>query len=317
MPEAYLHWQFLCHNGKTEASAFGISDPNDPLLVHSLYVPKQKCNPVFTSIDDDSRFDMVEWAEENGIRIDQINRIWLHTHPEMSADPSRVDEETFQKLANCDYAVMGILSRTNDVYARIQHKSSKTDYQIPIEVLWKEFPSSLENLAGKTVEWKKNYDENITEMAMPTVKVKSRQVQGNSSSGSTNTLWAEYCPTCYSHLDKCCCSLYEYIESSKSWEPKKKWERNKDGVLLVPSDWDDDDIENEEFRHAFQEYMQANYDVPDVYLLNDEKFKEAFEDFTEFMGENVSLDEMFPERFDGIEMIEQEDGVWSEDYATV
>ena len=62
---------------------------------------------------------------------EQFARIWLHTHPGDSAEPSGIDEETFDRVfGRCDWAIMFILARGGQTYCRLRmtarHRRSQT-----------------------------------------------------------------------------------------------------------------------------------------------------------------------------------------------
>ena len=66
----------------------------------------------------------------------QFGRIWIHTHPEISAQPSITDEETLARVfAKAEWAVMFILSKTDDVYCRLRFNVGPGgEMEIPVEV---------------------------------------------------------------------------------------------------------------------------------------------------------------------------------------
>jgi len=65
-----------------------------------------------------------------------ITRVWIHTHPGSSAQPSRVDEETFARVfGRSDWAVMAILAQGGQTYARLQFAAGPGgSLRIPVKV---------------------------------------------------------------------------------------------------------------------------------------------------------------------------------------
>jgi len=290
-PEAYLHWQFLCHNGPTEASAFGITDKDDSLLVRSLWVPKQECTVAFTSIDDDSMIDFYEWADDNG----QVGRVWLHTHPSMSATPSGTDEETFkEKFGECNIAVMGILSRTNDSSARVKYKvGGGNSFEIPIKVLWSEFPDQILNLAEKMKVWKDEYAAKVTEKQIPVTTTIKGKKDYQSYDHFGHGMWDD-------EYD------YNWRNSGAAQKYKKKFKKNKGGILLVPETLSESDTEKHILRLEFEEYVKKAYDIEEVTNLNEYDLKSHWDDFLAFKGDEQDLNEIYPERYEMYEIMSED-----------
>ena len=141
-PQAWLKWQFLCHAGPTEIGAFGLSSRNDPLRVEDLLVVKQSTTAVSVAFDDAAVADLFDVMADAGIPPNRFARLWLHTHPGASVDPSGVDEETFRRVfGSCDWAVMGILGRTGRNYARLRFNTGPGGaLEIPTSVDWASWP---------------------------------------------------------------------------------------------------------------------------------------------------------------------------------
>lgn len=115
----------------TEISGFAVSAPDDPLLIVDLIVPAQECTLVSTEIDGDSLAELME----SGV----TTNIWIHTHPNMSAQPSGQDEKTWMDEIGCQsWAIMAIVSQTGDAYARlrVQHGPVAATQELSIVVDW-------------------------------------------------------------------------------------------------------------------------------------------------------------------------------------
>jgi len=96
--------------------------PADKLLsVQDFVTVRQRASAVSVAFDDDAVADYFEHQVDAGRKPKQFARIWLHTHPGDSPQPSGTDEETFERVfGGCDWAVMFILARAGQTYARLQ-----------------------------------------------------------------------------------------------------------------------------------------------------------------------------------------------------
>jgi hypothetical protein len=115
---------------------FGISDPQDPLAITDVALIPQRATSVSVAFDDAAVADYFDQQIDAGLRPEQFARVWLHTHPGDSALPSSKDEETFARVfGNCDWAVMGILSRGGTTFARLRFSAGPSgELRIPVEV---------------------------------------------------------------------------------------------------------------------------------------------------------------------------------------
>ncbi|WP_092056377.1 MPN domain-containing protein [Planctomicrobium piriforme] len=119
-PPAWAKLLFLRDLGPTEVGAFGISRPDGLLLVHELALIQQSCTSTFVSFEDAAVAAFFDAQVDQGRRPEEFGRIWIHTHPGSSPQPSRVDRETFQRaFGHCDWAVMCILARSGDCFAEL------------------------------------------------------------------------------------------------------------------------------------------------------------------------------------------------------
>jgi len=91
------------------------------LLVREFVLVPQSCSPAFVAFDDAAVADYFDTQVDLGRQPAEFGRIWLHTHPGISAQPSPVDEATFQRVfGDCQWSVMFILARGGATYARLQ-----------------------------------------------------------------------------------------------------------------------------------------------------------------------------------------------------
>ena len=100
--------------------AFGVSAEADPLYIEELWTVGQACSMASVKFDDEAVADYFEEQVDLGRSPERFGRVWLHTHPGDSASPSALDEHTFATVFGaCDWAVMGILARGGETYARL------------------------------------------------------------------------------------------------------------------------------------------------------------------------------------------------------
>jgi proteasome lid subunit RPN8/RPN11 len=149
---------FLRDIGDTEVGAFGIC-PSHPLLVEDVGLVKQNCTWSTVSFEDESVADFFEDQVEAGLQPEQFARIWIHTHPGESAEPSFTDEETFARVfGNTDWAVMFILACGGETYARMRADSDPVEIQLETEV---DFGAPFES--SQFDDWKSDYLDNVVE----------------------------------------------------------------------------------------------------------------------------------------------------------
>lgn len=150
---------FLRDYGNSEVGGFGITSADDLLLVKDIQLIKQQCTTVTVKFDDVAVADFFDDQVEQGRKPEQFARIWIHTHPGNSADPSGVDEETFiRSFGSADWAVMFILARAGTTYSRMRFNIGPGgESEIPVQVdCTTHFPAS--NQLG----WEQEYLEQVT-----------------------------------------------------------------------------------------------------------------------------------------------------------
>lgn len=150
-----MNW--LCHAGETEIGGFGITPEPGRLLVTEFHLITQQCTPVFVSFDDEAVGDYFERRVDEGYKPEQFARLWLHTHPADCALPSNTDEETFQRVfGSCDWAIMFILARGGQTYARLRFGVGPGgQMRIPIGIRW-DLPIGAIDEEGWTEEYLAN-----------------------------------------------------------------------------------------------------------------------------------------------------------------
>ena len=157
-PYAWAKLLFLRDLGGSEVGGFGISAPDQLLLIEDIRLVKQQCTVVSVKFDDASVADLFDEQVDQGRRPEEFSRIWIHTHPGSSAEPSHVDEATFdQSFGVSDWALMFILSKSGTTYARLRfHVGPGGESELPVEIDYgTSFPA-----ANKSA-WEQEYQDMI------------------------------------------------------------------------------------------------------------------------------------------------------------
>lgn len=156
-PYAYQKLLFMRDIGETEVSGFAITNTASgyPDLITDFQLVKQECSIVTTDMDDDGLSEYVAVMADNGINPSDCMRVWIHTHPGSSPNPSGTDESTFQKLlSKFPFIVMLIISKEGNKFGRIGFTQGcggtspvdwDVDWSIPCEAVDFE-------------DWKKEYE---------------------------------------------------------------------------------------------------------------------------------------------------------------
>lgn len=120
-PYAWAKLLNLRDAGPTEVGGFGITSEQDLLLVEDVRLVQQVCSRVTVKFDDAAVADHFDRCVDAGLPPERFARVWIHTHPGASAQPSNTDEETFTRVfGGCDWAVMAILAQGGESYARLR-----------------------------------------------------------------------------------------------------------------------------------------------------------------------------------------------------
>jgi len=135
-PTAWAKLLFLRDSGDTEVGGFGISAADDLLLIGDVQLVRQVCDLASVSFDDDSVADFFDRQVDAGLSMARCGRVWLHTHPGNSPQPSMTDEDTFARVfGRTDWALMFILARGGRSYARLRfHVGPGGDIELPVQV---------------------------------------------------------------------------------------------------------------------------------------------------------------------------------------
>jgi hypothetical protein len=103
-PLAWLKLMFFLHAGGTEVGGFGVSAKDNFLYVQDFITVKQRASCVSVEFTDDAVADYFDACVDAGLPLSRFARIWCHTHPGQSPEPSDTDERTFECVfGSCDW----------------------------------------------------------------------------------------------------------------------------------------------------------------------------------------------------------------------
>ena len=159
-PTAWAKLLFMRDVTDNEVGGFGITEADDLLFVTDFALVKQKVTAVSVSFDDESVADFFEDQVEAGRKPEQFARIWLHTHPGNSSEPSMTDENTFTRVfGSCDWSIMCIVAQDGSTFARLRFNVGPGgEVKIPVCVDY-----GFEFDAADFELWTQQYKANVTE----------------------------------------------------------------------------------------------------------------------------------------------------------
>jgi proteasome lid subunit RPN8/RPN11 len=176
-PTAWAKLVFLRDITDNEVGGFGITEADDLLFVTDFILVKQKVTAVSVSFDDEAVANFFEDQVEAGRQPEQFARIWLHTHPGSSPQPSCTDESTFQRVfGSCDWSIMAIIAQGGSIYARLRFNAGPGgEVIIPVYVDY-----NCEFNASDFEVWQQQYMANVVEdniLALTGKSKKSKQAE--------------------------------------------------------------------------------------------------------------------------------------------
>ena len=171
-PTAWAKLVYLRDMTDNEVGGFGITEADDLLFVTDFVMVKQKVTAVSVSFDDDAVADFFEDQVEAGRRPEQFARIWLHTHPGNSPQPSCTDESTFQRVfGSCDWSIMAIVAQEGSTYARLRFNAGPGgEVKIPVCVDY-----NCQFDAADLEVWQQQYLVNVIEDNIFTLACNSKR----------------------------------------------------------------------------------------------------------------------------------------------
>jgi len=168
-----------------EVGGFAITDPDDLLFVREFITVKQEVTCISVKFDDEAVADFFDMQVDLGRKPEQFARVWLHSHPGDSPEPSAIDEATFERVfGNCQWAVLFVVAQDNKTYAKLRFNVGPgSQVLIPTEIdyghdfgpsdhaLWDaEYTANIkatEWLSGRTVQDNIAADHDLTNYALP------------------------------------------------------------------------------------------------------------------------------------------------------
>ena len=174
-PTAWAKLLFMRDMTDNEVGGFGITEAEDLLFVTDVVLVKQKVTCVSVSFEDESVADFFEDQVEAGRQPEQFARLWLHTHPGDSPEPSGTDESTFARVfGNCDWSIMCIVAQDSSTFARLRFNAGPGgEVKIPVCVDY-----SYEFDAADFEVWKQQYLANVVEDKTFSLTGKSKNASG-------------------------------------------------------------------------------------------------------------------------------------------
>ena len=135
-PTAWAKLLYFRDRQETEIGGLAVTAAQDLLRVEEFVTVKQDVTVASVSFDDQAVADFFEAQVDAGRTPEQFARIWLHTHPGDSPQPSGTDEETFARVFGaCQWAVMFVLAQNGKTYARLRFNVGPGgNVVIPVEV---------------------------------------------------------------------------------------------------------------------------------------------------------------------------------------
>ena len=119
-PTAWAKLLYFRDKSDKEVGGFGITEPDDLLFVQDLVTVKQEVTSISVKFDDEAVGQFFDEQVDLGRKPEQFARIWLHSHPGESPEPSSTDEDTFGRVfGSCQWAAMVIVAQDDSTYARL------------------------------------------------------------------------------------------------------------------------------------------------------------------------------------------------------
>jgi hypothetical protein len=162
-PRAWAKLLYLRDAGPTEIGGFGITTSDDLLTIEDVRLVTQVCTSTHVEFDDAAVADFFDEQVDVGRSPESFARIWVHTHPGNSAEPSHMDEETFSRVfGSCEWAVMFILARGGATFARLRcNVGPRASVRLPVEV---DFTRPF--AASEHAQWQREYESQVLELSV-------------------------------------------------------------------------------------------------------------------------------------------------------
>jgi len=157
-PTAWAKLLYFRDKSDNEVGGFGITEQDDLLFVKEFVTVKQEVTAISVKFGDEAVADFFETQVDLGRKPEQFARIWLHSHPGSSPEPSIIDEETFERVfGGCQWALLFIVAQDNKTYAKLSFNVGPGgQVLIPVEIDYsQDFGPSDQGL------WDTEYASNI------------------------------------------------------------------------------------------------------------------------------------------------------------
>lgn len=136
-PHAYQKVAFFTRKD-VEVGGFAITSPEDPSLILDFVVLPQTSSSCEFDFSPDGMQNYLNEMVDAGISPNNCFRMYIHTHPGNSPQPSSVDNEQFDKLMQ-DYPWFGMIIFAKDLstYARVKMtQGCGLEAELDLEIDW-------------------------------------------------------------------------------------------------------------------------------------------------------------------------------------
>ncbi|OHB53667.1 MAG: hypothetical protein A2Y10_13065 [Planctomycetes bacterium GWF2_41_51] len=171
-PYAWAKLLYFRDKGRTEIGGFGITEAGDLLHITDFITVKQNVTSISVSFEDNAVADLFDQQVDMAKRPEQFARIWVHSHPGDSPEPSLTDEDTFKRVfGSCDWALMFIIAKDDSVYARLSFNTGpKAQIMLPVRIdFTREFNGT------EVAFWEKEFKENIQPIVFNSIIDKKKE----------------------------------------------------------------------------------------------------------------------------------------------
>jgi proteasome lid subunit RPN8/RPN11 len=157
-PTAWAKLLYFRDKSDNEVGGFGITEADDLLLVREFVTVKQEVTAVSVRFDDSAVADFFDTQVDLGRKPEQFARLWLHSHPGNSPEPSEIDEDTFERaFGNCQWAILFVVAQDNKTYAKLSFNVGPGgQVLIPTEIDY-----SQDFIASDHELWNAEYTKNV------------------------------------------------------------------------------------------------------------------------------------------------------------
>jgi proteasome lid subunit RPN8/RPN11 len=157
-PTAWAKLLFMRDVTHNEVGGFGITKPDDLLFVIDFVLVKQRVSSITVAFEDESVANFFEDQVIAGRKPPEFARIWLHTHPGDSPEPSITDENTVDRVfGSCDWSIMAIVAQDGSSYAKLKFNAGPGgSIKIPVYVDY-----GCEFTGTEIEEWIQQYKANV------------------------------------------------------------------------------------------------------------------------------------------------------------